>query len=152
MSEEKKIGLRYAGAEGSLVLMNSTTGDELMAGMPLASIKWSFPLELVKKQYIGDIGPTYREFSDGYELEAEVEPDDAEKFVAIINAVKAKAEGASSDEFAAQAKYASPSGSTFQVTFRDLHWEGIPGDMGGRTEFLKTTFKAKGKVYKVQVI
>lgn len=151
MSEEKKIGLRYAGAEAGLTLINGD-GDEMMAGMPLASLKWSFPLELTKKQYIGDIGPTFREFSDGYELEAEVEPDNADDFVAIINAVKAKAEGANDGEFAANAKYASPSGSTFQVTFYDLHWEGIPGDMGGRTDFLKTTFKAKGKKYKVQVI
>lgn len=151
MAKEQKIGMRYAGAEGGVTLINAD-GDELMPGMPVSSVKWSFPLELTKKQYIGDTGPTFREFSDGYELEVECDPDNADDFVAMINAVKDKADGANSDEFAAQAKYASPSGSTFQVTFRDLHWEGIPGDMGGRTDFLKTTFKAKGKVYKVQVI
>jgi hypothetical protein len=145
-------GFRLAGQEGALSLLNTTTQDELLPALNLLSIKANFPFELVKREYIGETGPDYREFGDGYELEVEAEPDDADQIAAYLNAITAKAQGKSQDEFAAQMRLASPDGGTLQVTFRDIHWEGLPLDLGSRTDFLKLSLKGKGKVFKVQVI
>lgn len=146
------MGLRYAGQEGSLTLINSTTQDQLLPTINLESTSFGFPFELTKKQFIGKTGPTYREFADGWELEFKFEPDNADEIVAYANAVKAKAEGASTDEFAFQVRFASPDGPTLQITFRDGHFEGLPFELGGRTEFLTGTHKVKGEVYKIQTI
>lgn len=144
--------LRYAGQEGSLTLINSTTQEQQLPSLNLESCSFGFPFELTKKQFIGEIGPVYREFADGYEAEFKFEPSDADEIVAYVNAVKAKAEGASTDEFAIQMRFASPDGPTLQVTFRDAHFEGLPFELGGRTEFLTGTHKVKGKTYKIQTI
>lgn len=146
------MGLRYAGQEGSLTLINSTTQEQLLPTINLESTSFGFPFELTKKQFIGKTGPTYREFADGWELEFKFEPDNADEIVAYANAVKAKAEGASTDEFAFQVRFASPDGPTLQITFRDGHFEGLPFELGGRTEFLTGTHKVKGEVYKIQTI
>lgn len=145
-------GLRFSGQEGSLYLLNATTGDALLEGIPIASIKGNLPFELVKKDYIGEKGPTFREFADGYEIEADLEPDDVGKLVTYINLLKAKAEGDSSTEFAVQMRVSAPDNATFQVTFFDTHFEGIPLELGGRKELLKTTLKGKGSKYKVQAL
>jgi hypothetical protein len=146
------MGLRYAGQEGALVLINSTTQEQKLPSMAIESTSFGFPFELTKKQFIGELGPDYREFADGYELEFKFEPTDADEVVDYVNAIKAKAEGRSTDEFAAQLRYASPDGSTLQITFRDLHWEGLPFEQASRTDFLTGTHRCKGKVYKIQVI
>jgi hypothetical protein len=146
------MGLRYAGQEGSLTLINTTTQDQLLPSIGLESTSFSFPFELTQKQFIGEIGPDYREFANGWELEFKFEPTAAEEIVAYVNAIKAKAEGTSTDEFAVQLRFASPDGSTLQVTFRDGHFEGLPFELGGRTEFLTGTHRMKGKFYKIQVI
>lgn len=146
------MGLRYAGQEGSLTLINSTTQEQLLPTVNLESTNFGFPFELTKKQFMGDIGPTYREFADGWELEFKFEPDNADEIVAYANVVKAKAEGKSTDEFAFQVRFACPDGPTLQVTFRDGHFEGLPFEMGGRTDFLTGTHKVKGKTYKIQTI
>jgi hypothetical protein len=146
------MGLRYAGQEGSLVLINSTSQDQLLPTIGLESTSFGFPFELTKKQFIGQIGPDYREFADGWELEFKFEPANAEEVVAYVNAIKAKAEGKSVDEFAAQLLFASPDGPTLQITFRDGHFEGLPFELSGRTEFLTGTHRMKGKIYKIQII
>lgn len=146
------MGLRYAGQEGALVLINSTTQEQLLPTLNLESTSFGLPFNLTKKDFIGDLGPTYREFPDGWECEFKFEPNEAEEVAAYVNAIKAKAEGESVDEFAIQLRFASPDGSTLQITFRDAHFEGLPFDLGGRTEFLTGTHRCKGKVYKIQVI
>lgn len=146
------MGLRFAGQEGSLTLINATTQEQLLPTLNLESVTFGLPFELTKKQFIGRTGPVYREFADGWELEYKFEPDQAEEIVAYVNAAKAKAEGKSTDEFAYQVRFASPDGATLQITFRDGHFEGLPFEMGGRTEFLTGTHRSKGDVYKIQVI
>ena len=146
------MGLRYAGQEGTLTLINSTTQEQLLPSLNLESCSFGFPFELTKKQFMGEIGPTYREFADGWELEYKFELDQADQVVAYVNAIKAKAEGKSTDKFAFQVRFASPDGPTLQITFRDGHFEGLPFEMGGRTEFLTSTHRAKGAPYKIQVI
>lgn len=146
------MGLRYAGQEGSLTLINTTTQEQLLPTIGLESSSFGFPFELTKKQFIGELGPDYREFADGWELEFKFEPTNAEEIVAYVNVVKAKAEGKSTDEFAVQIRFASPDGPTLQITFRDGHFEGLPFEQAGRTEFLTGTHRMKGKTYKIQII
>ena len=145
-------GLRFAGQEGALTLLNSTTQDELLPAAPLLSVKVNLPFELVKREFIGEKGPDYREFADGYEIEVEFEPDSADLIAAYANAILAKARGESSDQFAAQFRVAAIDDATLQITCLDIHWEGVPFDLGGRTEFLKSSLKGKGKTCKVQVV
>jgi hypothetical protein len=146
------MGLRYAGQEAALTLINTSTQDQLLPSIGLESTSFAFPFELTQKQFIGEIGPDYREFANGWEVEFKFEPTIAEEIVAYVNAVKRKAEGASNEEFAVQLRFASPDGSTLQITLRDGHFEGLPFDLGGRTEFLTGTHRMKGKFYKIQVI
>lgn len=148
------MGLRYSGqpGESSLTLINTTTQEQLLPSMALESVTVTLPLELVEKNYIGEVGPDFREFGKGYEVEFKMAHTDAGETVALVNAIKAKAEGKSVEEFALQTRYFSPGGATYQITLRDLHFEGIPFELGGRTDFLMSTIKAKGKNYKVNVI
>jgi hypothetical protein len=149
------MGLRYAGQEGTLTLLDATTQEELLASIGLESIMFAFPMELTETQFLGDNeGPEFREFPMGYELEFKFQPNDAAQLVAYANLIRDRAQGKpdSNHIFAAQVRFASPDGPTLQVTFADLHWEGLPFDMGGRTNFLTGTHRCKGKKYKIQVI
>lgn len=146
------MSLRYAGQEGALTLINATTQEQLLPSIGLESTSFGFPFELTKKQFIGQIGPDYREFADGWETEFKFEPQQADEVVAYVNVAKAKAEGKSTDEFALQLRFASPDGPTLQITLRDGHFEGLPFELAGRTEFLTGTHRMKGKTYKIQII
>jgi hypothetical protein len=146
------MALRYSGQEGAISIIDSTTQDALIPDVNIESFSFSFPYELVKKEFIGELGPDYREFADGYEFGCKAEINNAAQFVTFVNLLKAKAEGKSADEFAAQIRMAGPDASTLQITFRDIHWEGLPFDLGSRTDFLTLDLKGKGKSYKVQIV
>lgn len=146
------MGLRYAGQDGTLVLLNTTTQAQLLPGLNIASINFGFPFELLKKTYIGQIGPQYREFDDGYELEWKFDVHDAGLLVAYANAVKGKARGESNLEFAAMIRYVALDAPTLQVVFRDMHWEGLPFESGGQRELLSATHRTKGAEYLIRTI
>lgn len=146
------MGLRYAGQEGSLTLINATTQEQLLPSIGLESTSFGFPFELTKKQFIGRTGPDYREFADGWELEFKFEPQQADELVDYVLAVKAKAKGETTTEFAVQLRFASPDGPTLQITLRDGHFEGLPFELSGRSEFLTGTHRMKGDEYKIQII
>lgn len=146
-------GLRYSGQEASISIRNGTTRADFLVDVPVVNFNWSMPFELVKKDFIGQAGPDYREISNGYELDLEIEPNNGKDFVDFINTLRDKALGKITDEFIVQALYeATADGVTFQVTFYDVHWEGVPGSLGGRNEFLKSSLKGKGKYMKAEVI
>ncbi len=140
------------GEECSLSVLNSTTKDPICADAGLEKLTFTIPFELTKKQFIGDVGPTYREFGDGYEITFTIEHTQADQVVTLINALSARAQGSSSDEFAAGCTFKSADGGSFRLSFYDLHFEGIPLDLSGRTEFLTTELKAKGKTFKAAII
>lgn len=142
---------RFAGQEGSVTVVDSTTGDALLADISVESFNVHLPFDVTKKDFIGEVGPDFREFSDGYEVELKVEHNDAAQTVDFINAIVAKARSESLDEFAASLKYVSPDGGAFRVILQDIHWEGPPLELAGRKEFLASTLKGKGKVFKVQL-
>ena len=139
---------RFAGQESTLSVLDVTTGDVLIGDIALESSVVTFPFDLVKKQYMGEIGPTYRAFHDGWEAEIKVSPNDVGQIVSLANLLIAKASGASQDEIAISMKYISPIGA-FQVVLRDAASEGLPLDMGGGHDFLMTSLKFKGKIYKI---
>lgn len=144
------MALRYAGQDASASCVNSTTGDQLLPDMNIESIRFGFPFELTKKEFIGETGPTFREFADGWEAEIKFEPNDSGQIVAWANALKAKAESASADEFFLALRFNSPDAGSFRIVLQDAHFEAGPeGDIGSRTEFLASTIKAKGKSYKI---
>ena len=147
------MALRYAGQDAVVACMNSTTGDQMLPDMNIESISFSFPFELTKKEFIGENGPTFREFADGWEAEIKFEPNDPDQVVAWANALKAKAESASSDEFFIPLRFNSPDTGSFRVVLKDAHFElGLDGQLGGRTDFLTSTIKAKGKTYKINTV
>jgi hypothetical protein len=143
---------RFAGQEGALSLLNSTTGDQLMPDLAFESVEVSFPFEVVTKQYIGETGPDHREFSNGYEIKVKFAPTNADQLATIANAMIAKAQGKSNDEFMAQFKAASPDGGTLLITCRDIRWEGLPLNLAGRLEFLMGDLNGKGKKSKIESI
>lgn len=144
--------LRYTGENGEITLLNSTTGEQLLPSMAIESFDFNFPFDLVQKDFIGNNGPTFREFADGYEFNFKLQPNNGAEVVDYVNALKAKAEGTSADEFAAQVRLKSPGLPTIQVTFRDMHFSGNPFSVGGRKEFLTLDQKTKGTNYKIAVI
>ena len=143
---------RFAGQESKLALVNSTTQDPILPDIAVVSMTGTLKNELVKRNFLGETGPDHREFADGYELEIEVEITDAAQIVTFINAMQAKAKGKSNDQFSASTKYVSPDGGSFRLVFPDLRWDSTPMNMGGRTDFLKTTLKASGKTWKAQLL
>lgn len=143
---------RLAGQEGALTLINSTTQEQMMPSLFLESVTVTFPFEVVTKQFIGETGPTHRAFGNGYEVEFKIEHDNAAEVVAMANAILAKVQGLSTDEFALQTRYRNADGDVLQITLRDLVFEGIPFELGGRTDFLTSSIKAKGKTFKIQAI
>lgn len=145
-------GLRFAGEEGVISVLNTTTGDQQMPDINIESATVTLALELTMKQFIGDLGPTFREFYNGYELELKLQPNDPAQLVAFMNAVIAKAQGLINDEFAVSFKAVSPDRGAFRVTCRDLHWDSLPLDLPSRTDFLTLTLKAKGNVCKFQTV
>lgn len=142
---------RFAGQQGSLVLLDSTSNDAILPDVNVESWTFEPQIELTEKAFVGEVGPVFREFSKGYSLELKVEYNDAAQAVAWINLMKARLEGASSDEFAAGLKYTSLAGDAFRVTCRDLHIESNPFELGGQMDFLSGTVKFKGNQYKVEV-
>ena len=140
---------RFTGQQGSLVLQDITTGDAILPDVHIESWTFAVEIELTEKAFIGEVGPTFREFAKGYSLELKVEYNDAAQVVAWINAMQARLSGASSDEIASSLKYTSRDGQAFRVTCRDLHIESNPFELGGQTEFLSGTIKFKGNQYAV---
>ena len=147
------MSLRFAGQEAVLSLINSTTGDALIPDVGVESSKVSFPLVLTKKDFFGELGPDFREFGDGFEVSFKFEHVDADSAVSMLNQILAKAQGASVDEFALSMKYVSPDGGAFRVVLLDLHFENVGDlDLGGRTDFLMSELKAKGKKFKIKKV
>lgn len=143
-------GLRFAGQEAVLSFVDTTTGDAILPDIAIASIDFDFPFELTKKEYIGEIGPDFREFADGWTAAIKFDPNNAAQFVTYVGLLKAKAEGASTDEFAIQLKFTAPDAGAFNIQLRDAHFEnGGGGSLSGRTDFLASGIKAKGKTYKI---
>jgi len=142
---------RFAGQEGSLVLLDVTTNDAILPDVYIESWTFEPQVELTEKKFIGEIGPHYREFANGYSLEVKVQFNDAAQSVAWLNLMKARLEGASNDEFAAGLKYTALDLSAFRVTCRDLHLESDPMEFAGQTDFLQSTIKFKGTQYKVEL-
>lgn len=146
-------GMRFAGQEEVLSLINSTTGDPMLPDVGVEQSKVGFPLVLVKKDFLGEIGPDYREFGDGYEVSFKFQHSDADSAVSYLNQVLAKAQGASVDEFALSMKFVSPVGGTFRVVLLDLHFENVGDlDMGSRTNLMDSEMKAKGKKFKIKKV
>jgi hypothetical protein len=143
---------RFAGQEGALSILNSTTGDQLMPDLAFESCSVKFPFEVVTKQYIGEIGPDHREFSNGFEISVKFAPTSADQLATLLNLMLAKAQGKSNDEFLAQFKAISPDGGTLLITCRDIRWEGLPLDLAGRLDFLMGELNGKGKKAKVESI
>lgn len=143
------MAMRFAGQENALTLVNSTTNDQLIPDMNLESCTVTLKFDLVQKQYMGEIGPDYREFADGAEVEFKFAHNDALQSVTLLNALLARAQGKSTDEFAIASKYVSPDAGSFRVILRDLHFSDIPLDLSGRKEFLMSTIKASCKIVKI---
>ena len=146
------MALRFAGQETALSLIDSTTGDALLADMAMENVKITFPFELTKMEFLGELGPDYREFGDGAEVTFKFMHTDAAQTVTACNAMIAKAQGKSNDEFALGTTFTSPDRGAFRVVLRDLHFEGVPLDMSGRTEFLESEITAKCKTFKIATV
>lgn len=136
---------RFAGQEGKLSVIDSTTGDEVMPDLAFESVSIGTSFEIVTKQYIGETGPDHREFANGGDIKIKFAPTSAEKLATLANLMIAKAEGKSNDEFMAQFTASSPDGGTLLATCRDIHWEGLPLDLAGRLEFLMGDLNGKFK-------
>lgn len=143
---------RFAGQESKLVLTNSTTGDPTMPDVAVVSMTVTLKNELVKRDFIGETGPDYREFADGADIEIEVEFTNAAQLVTFENAKQAKAKGKSNDQFSAATKYVSPDGGSFRIVLPDIRWDGTPLNMGGRKDLLKGTYKGSCKTWKAQLL
>lgn len=143
---------RFAGQESKLAIVNSTTQDPIMPDIATVSMNAMLKQELVKRDFIGETGPDYREFADGYDIEIEVELTNAAQIVTFINAMQAKAKGLSNDQFGGSMKYSSPDGGSFRLVFPDIRWDTTPLNLGGRKDFLKTTLKGSGKTWKAQLL
>ncbi len=139
---------RFAGQEATLSIVNTTTGDPLIADVLLESATVTLPFDVVKKQYMGEIGPRYRMFADGWEADIKVAPTSAPQMVELANLLVAKASGLIQDEIALQMKYVSPTGA-FRIVLRDGACDGIPLDTGGGHEFLESGLKWKGQQFKI---
>ena len=143
---------RFAGQEAKLAIVNSTTQDPQCPDVALVSVNVTLKNELVKRDFVGETGPDYREFADGYDVEAEVELTNAAQIVTFVNALQAKAKGKSTDQFQIATKYVSPDGGSFRVVLPDVRWDSVPLNLGGRKDFLKTTLKGSGKTWKAQLL
>ena len=143
---------RFAGQESKLAIVNSTTQDPIMPDIAAISMNAMLKQELVKRDFLGETGPDYREFADGFDIEIEVELTSAAQIVAFVNAMQAKAKGKSNDQFASSMKYVSPDGGSFRLAFPDVRWDTTPLNLGGRKDFLKTTLKGSGKTWKAQLL
>ena len=142
------MALRFAGQEAALTVVNSTTNDQLCPDIFLESSTVTLKIDLVQKQYMGEIGPEYREFADGAEVELKLEHTDAQQSVALLNAIVARAQGKSTDEISVAMKYVSLDAGSFRV----IRFSDIPLDLSGRKEFLMSTLKASCKTFKIAVV
>lgn len=145
-------GLRFAGQEGGLTCVNSTTKEEQIPSINVESISTTIDLEKVKKQFIGRTGPAYRTFADGASFEFKIEHTDAEETAAYLNAMKAKHEGKSNDEFALQWRVESVDGGTLQITLFDLAFDPFDLTLGGRTSVLESTIKGSCPSYLIEAL
>lgn len=145
---------RFAGQEGVVALVNSTSQEALLADVGVKSWNFGAPFSITEEEFIGETGPKLREFADAITLELEVSWAGAEQTANYLAAMLAKARGASTDEFQAALKYRSLTGGTFRIVLRDLHSEGVPIDTRGRKEFTNGTlrFKVEPKNVKVEVV
>lgn len=141
---------RFAGREGVIVLLNSTTGDGILPDVNVESWTIEPLVELTEHAFTGEIGPHFRPFSKGYSLKVKVQYNNVAQFVAFYNLMKARLEGANSDEFAAGLKCRSDLGEAMRFTCRDLQPESLPAELGGQTEFLSGDLSFKGRDYKVE--
>lgn len=140
---------RFAGREGSLVLLNSTTGDSILGDVNIESWTVDPLVELTEHMFCGEIGPHHRAFSKGYSLKLKVQFNDVAQAVAFYSLMKARLDGANQDEFAAGLKYRNDLGQAFRITCRDMQPESLPAEVGGQTEFLSGDLSFKGRDYKV---
>lgn len=143
--------LRFSGMEGSVTLLNNTTGDALVPDIHVVSYDFTAEYELTEQDFIGEIGKEYREFYVGYSLKITVQPNLASQIVALANLFKAKGQGANIDEISAGLKYVSPDGGSFRIVCRDLHTAPQPMKMGGRTKFAENDLDFKGKLWLMKV-
>src|SRR5260221_7404752 len=100
--------LRLAGQEASVAIINVSTGDQAMPDV--LSEKWSFSIlsDIVQKLFIGDIGPQFRSFSNGYEGTISLQYNSAEQMVAFYNAIIAKNAGSINDIFSVSGRVNPP--------------------------------------------
>lgn len=141
---------RFAGQEARLDLINSSTQDPLLAEVHLVSLNWTSEIELVKRDFFGRTGPVYREFADGYSVEAELELNDAAQIVLFLNFIQGRGKGLQTDTIQLSCQYVNPFGEGFRVVFPETAFEPIALNLGGRKDFLKTTLKGKGETWKAQ--
>jgi hypothetical protein len=145
-------GLRFAGQDASITLANLTTGAQVVPDIPIEKSTITFNMVVNKKEFLGEIGPDYREFTDGVTIDLSVEPNDAGQIVDLVSQIQAKAQGASTDQFAYSAQFTSPDGGVFRVVVPDIHWDTFALEMAGRTELASTTLKAMAKTFKIQKV
>lgn len=143
---------RYDGQNTSLAWFNTTTKEEQIPDMKWEKCKVSFPFKLADHRFIGQLGPEFREFYDGAEAEVEFQPHVGLDYVSVHNAIKAKSQGKSNDEFSIAFELTSPDDQTIRVILLDVHFEeNLPLDLGGQQEFVTSSIKVKCQRYKVAV-
>lgn len=143
---------RFSGIEAALSLINTTTQDAVLASLALVSMTFTPETELVKRDFIGETGPDYREFADGASVEAEIELTDAGQIVTFINALQARGKGLLNERFSISASFKSSDGGNFRLVFPDVRFESQPIALGGRKDFAKFSIKGKCKTWKAELL
>lgn len=136
--------LRFSGQETAIVLLNSTTGDQLLPDILAKDLNFSIKTEEKTDSYLGQVGPTIDTFYDGYEFTLNHDPRSAVTLVEFMNIIIAKLQRQILDEFAVRAKFGSPDAGNFAVTFVDVKWSSPSFTMGGQKDLLAKSIKGMG--------
>jgi hypothetical protein len=143
---------RFAGQEGQLVMVNAATNEEIGAGFALEGVSLKLPFEVVKKRYFGELGPDFRAFGDGWEVEGQLVPRGAAAVVAFANLLVAKAQGLINDEMRIALKFRAPDGEAFRFVGKDAIPAGLPFDISAALEFMKLPMTWQGKLGKFEEV
>lgn len=132
------MGIRLKGQEVDVVIMKNGVDNRTLS--EIRSFSAELKLNILEEGYLGQTTDQYDDIFLGVKGDMEVHISKADAFSLGFDIVdRARNRGrnpAANYQFNAKASFQFPDGTRVRLLFKDLYFEGIPINVGGRSEYV----------------